>query len=178
MRISSMKGIVLYAAFWGIAASGTAQRIHWDIQGLHEVQPNIRKLPPRDQNGIVRRLREEPEHLRAMVVNTQFGRIFLVQGQGDICGANNCAFWILTSDYKILLDKVTQTFKLQSSVHGGLPDIVTSMHDSAFESVLSYWRFQGKRYVRIACAEVAYSDHDGNAYKTPHISTRPCGTGG
>jgi hypothetical protein len=127
----------------------------------------------------VRRLGGEPEDLLALKVKTTSGHIFLVQGifGRESCGMNNCGFLILGADYKILLSKVTQMYKLQQTTHHGLPDILTSMHGSAFESGLSYWRFQGTRYVRIACADGEYGDTDGTIYKNPHISPHPCGTG-
>jgi hypothetical protein len=155
-----------------------AQGISWNTKGLQEVESNIRSLPAEDQKGIVHRLGEKPENLRAMTVKTASGRLFLVQGVGEGCGASNCTFWVLNSDYRILLEKVTQAFQLQTSTHNGLPDIVTSMHGSVDESSLSYWQFQGKRYARVACADAVYADADGNTYKRPHISPHPCGTGG
>lgn len=179
MITTFLKRIVLIAPLWGFAAGvGFAQSIDWDVKGAQEVESDLRSLPMRDQQGIVRQLGEKPENLRAMKVRTGSGGIFLVQGVGDICGANNCEFWVLNSDYRILLENATQTFKLQSSIHNGLPDIVTSMHGSAFESSVTYWRFQGKHYVRVACADAVYGDVEGNVFKMPHFLLHPCATGG
>lgn len=178
-----MKSSALIVLCWIFAAeSAVAQGINWDMNGAQEVSSPLGSLPLQDQQGIVKQLNMKPSELLAMRVNTATGgHIFLVQGIyriGGICGANNCEFWILSNDYRILLEKVTQKFKLQASTHNGLPDIVTSMHGSAFNSGLSYWRFQGKHYVRIACADAEYGDADGNYFKNPHISLYPCGTGG
>jgi hypothetical protein len=159
-----------------------AEQLDWDMSGWHEVDQAIDSLPVQDQLGIEHRLGAKPTNLRAMRVKTVSGPIFIVQAAGfedEWCSpTGNCSFWVLSSDYRILLEKVTQTFKLQSGTHNGLPDIATSMHGSAFNSGLSYWRFQGKHYVRIACADAVYLDADGNAFKSPHISPQPCGTGG
>lgn len=97
--------------------------------------------------------------------------MFLVQGVGDICGAANCDFWVLDTKHHILLEKVTQTYSILPQIHNGRPDIFTSMHGSATDSSLSYWQFQGRRYVRIHCAELSYGDADGNIFnkpKSPH----------
>jgi hypothetical protein len=158
-----------------------AQHVDWDMKGAQEVESPLLDLPARDQQGILHRLGGKPSELLAMRVNTATGHIFLVQGVyriGGICGANNCEFWILSGDYRILLEKVIQAFKLRSSIHGGLPDVFTSREDGAFESGLSYWRFNGKRYVRIVCADAVYGDADGHTFDKPHISSYPCGTGG
>jgi hypothetical protein len=159
----------------------TAQAISWDMTGYQVLSQPLSSLPIPNQQGISKSLGLKPEELVALRVQTSTGPVFLVQGIyriGGICGANNCAFWILGNDYKVLLTKVTQTFKLQSTYHSGLPDVITSMHGSAFESSLSYWQFQGQRYVRVSCADAVYGDTDGNVFKTAHISPHRCGTGG
>jgi hypothetical protein len=128
----------------------------------------------KDQTAIASTLKLKPEQLRAEQLKTKTGILFLVQGVGDICGANNCAFWILDANYRILLYKTTQSFKFLSISHGDLPDLITSMHGSVDRSDLIYWRFNSDRYVRIACAEAVYADPDGNEYKQPHITQRHC----
>lgn len=179
MTPTFVKRIVFIAPLWVFTAGVViAQSIDWDIKDLQYVESDLRSLPAQDQQGIVHRLGEKPENLRAMTVKTASGRLFLVQGVGNICGASDCEFWVLNSDYRILLEKVTQSFKLQSGTHNGPPDIVTSMHGSAFESSVSYWRFQGKRYVRVACADAVYGDADGNIFKKPHILLHSCGRRG
>jgi hypothetical protein len=177
VKLSAVLSLILI----GASPCASAQRVDWDMKGAQQVSLPLGSLPVQDQQGIAKRLKSKPSELLAMRVDTATGHIFLVQGvyrMGGICGANNCEFWILSSDYTVLLEKVTQMYKLQSSTHNGLPDIVTSMHGSAFESGLSYWRFQGKHYVRVACADSVYGDADGNAFKNPHISPLPCGAGG
>jgi hypothetical protein len=175
-------GVLVLLLMFGIIVA-PAQQLDWDMSGWHEVDQAIGSLPVQDQLGIEHRLGAKPTDLRAMRVKTASGPIFIVQAVGFEDGwcspTGNCSFWVLSGDYRILLEKVTQTFKLLANVHGGLPDVMTSMHGSAFESGLSYWRFQGKHYVRVACADAVYRDADGNLFKEPHISPYPCvGKGG
>jgi hypothetical protein len=173
--------ILLFLSLAILQPCANAQAINWDMTGWQVLTQPLSTLPVPDRQGIAKSLGLKPEELVALQVATPSGHIFLVQGIyriGGICGANNCAFWILGSDYKVVLEKVTQTFKLQATHHGGLPDIITSMHGSAIDSSLSYWEFKGQRYARVACADVVYGDDDGNDFKKPHISPHPCGTGG
>lgn len=170
--------LLLFGFFVVVIRSATAQSINWNMSGAQQVEANFRTLSTQDQQGILHSLREKPENLRVRKVSVAAGSLFLVQGVGNICGAANCEFWVLDSNYKILLEKVTQVYKLQSTTHIGLPDILTSMHGSAFESGLSYWQFQGKRYKGIACADSTYLDRDGSELKKPRVTHRPCGTGG
>jgi len=178
MKLSAVLSLVLLAAI----PCATAQRVDWNMKGAQEVEQPLSNLPALDQQGIVHRLGVEPSELLAMRVETASGHIFLVQGKQypgtTLCGNVNCSFLILSADYKVLMEKVTQTYKLLSTMHHGLPDIITSMHGSAYDSGLSYWRFQGKHYVRVTCADAEYGDGDGNFYRKPHISPHPCGTGG
>jgi hypothetical protein len=177
IRLSAVLSLILLA----VIPYAKAQRIDWDTKDLQVVSQPIGSLSVQDQKGIASRLGVKPEDLLAMRVETASGHIFLVQGVyriGGICGANNCSFLVLSSDYKVLLSKVAQMYKLQSTTHHGLPDIITTMHGSATDSGLSYWQFQGTRYMRIACADALYGDADGNEYKIPHITPHPCRTGG
>jgi len=172
---------VLFVLLLAAVPCASSQRVDWDMKDAQVVSQPIGSLPAQDQQGISKRLNLKPVELLAMQVKTASGHIFLVQSVYSPmwCGAaSNCAFWILSSDYKVLLSKVTQSFKLQASMHHGHPDILTYMHGSATEASLSYWQFQGRRYVRVACADAEYGDGDGYIYKKPHISPHPCGTGG
>lgn len=155
-----------------------AQKIDWKLDNLREVSGNVRNLSTQDRLGGLASLDLTDDDVRVEQLRIASGRLFLVQGVGSICGANNCDFWILDEHYKVLLQKVTQSFELQPTVHNGLPDVVTSMHGSAFSSSLSYWKFNGRRYLRSACAGVVYGDLDGKPYKKPHISMQRCGTRG
>jgi hypothetical protein len=68
-----------------------------------------------------------------------------------------------------------QSFSLQGTIHRGYPDILTSMHGSAFESDVTRWEYDGEHYRRATCAGVEYADGDGNEYRSPHIRSERCG---
>jgi hypothetical protein len=177
MKLSAVLSLMLLA----VIPYAKAQRIGWDTKDLQVVSQPIGSLSVQDQKGIASRLGVKPEDLLAMRVKAASGHIFLVQSVYSPmwCGvASNCAFWVLSSDYKVLLSKVTQRYALQASMHHGYPDILTYMHSSATEGDLSYWQYQGTRYVRVACADAEYEDAGGNVYKKPHISPHSCGRGG
>lgn len=161
-----------------LALPSLAQQIDWKFDNLQEVNGSIQSISTQDRKGILTSLNLKETDVRAQQMRGASGRLFLVQGIGSICGASNCDFWILDVNYKVLLHKVTQSFELQPTVHNGLPDVVTSMHGSAFSSSLSYWKFNGRRYLRSACADVVYGDSDGKLYKKPHISVQRCGAQG
>lgn len=170
--------LFLAFAFFVLVVPSNAQRIDWKLDSLREVDGSVRSLSAQDRHGILASLDLKETDVRVQRMQSVSGPLFLVQGIGSVCGANNCVFWILDRNYKVLLQKVTQAFAFQTTTHNGLPDVVTSMHGSAFFSSLSYWRFNGRRYVRSACADIEYGDAEGNQYKKPHISQQRCGTQG
>jgi hypothetical protein len=160
-----------------------AQQPNWNMDGLHEVNASIQTLPLQDRQGIKRAVAErpvnphiisKPPELRAVRINTPSGHIFLVQASDNFfCSPiGNCAFWVLSSAYKILLDTNAQQFKVQTLLHSGHPDILTKMHGGATEGDLKQWRFNGIKYHRIACESYEFRDADGNDLKQPHIT--PC----
>jgi hypothetical protein len=105
------------------------------------------------------------------------GHLFVVQGFGsDFCGGTgNCNFWVLTGDYKVVLSNIAQTYHIQTASHSALPDIVTSQHDSAFESMLKLWQFDGTSYKRNACADEIFGDSmSGKTFRRPRITPKPC----
>jgi hypothetical protein len=159
----------------------TAQQPGWDIQGAQEVNQELRRLSTQDQQGIAHRLGEKSTDLRAVRIETPSNPLFLVQGVGtnfNCSPTGNCSFWILSSYYRILRKTIAQTAKVQSSSHYGLPDVITAMHGSAFESDLSLWQFNGKLYLRAGCATAAFGDASGDGdptwYDHPRITPRAC----
>jgi hypothetical protein len=174
LKFAALFSLVLIAV---IPTATAQQHADWDMKDAQVASQPISSLPAPDQQGIVKQLGEEkPETLRVMQVQTASGHIFLVQSvDSEWCGAaGNCPFLVLSSDYKILLEKVTQTFKLLSTLHDGLPDIITSMHFSSTEYSLTRWQFNGQRYQRAGCADALYADADGNEFKQPHITPADC----
>jgi hypothetical protein len=153
-----------------------AQREPWDVKGAHEITRPLQQMPLADRRGIASRVHMEELELRAERISTQPEDIFLVQSvANDSCGAvGNCRFWVLDSAYNIILKGRAQWASLLTTSHGGRRDIVTGLHDSAFESEETQWRFNGSRYQRFACADINYADPTGGPYKNPHITPLPC----
>lgn len=156
-------------------ASAAAQEPDWNLGGAEEVTTSLTTLPAVDQQGIERALAEPADNLLAMRIKTSSGNIFLVQGLGNDCGASgNCTSWVLSSDYKILLKTIAQMFKVESSLHADLPDILTTTHGSAYAGDLQQWQFNGTLYRRVACATYSYQDSFGDTLRKPRITTRSC----
>jgi hypothetical protein len=157
--------------------SAGGQSTTWDVSRAREVNTPLSDLPPADRTGIARRLHARESSLRAERVEIPGGRLFFVQGFGrDFCGGTgNCSFSILTSDFKVVLSNAAQAYQIQITSHNGLPDIVTSMHDSAFESLLKLWQFNGRYYERNACADALFADQlSGKTFRHPRITQQPC----
>jgi hypothetical protein len=133
-------------------------------------------MPLVDRKGITSRLHMKTAELSAERISTQPEDIFFVQSFGsDFCGAvGNCRFWVLDSSYNIILKGAAQWAKLLPTSHGGRQDVITSLHNSAFDSDLTQWRFNGTRYRRFACADVTYLDPTGNPYKRPRVAPFQC----
>ena len=174
-RIFIFTVLVLFAGRLSIA-----QPPEWDIRGARQVVQELRTLSRQDQQGIAQRLGEKPTDLRAMRIETPSSHLFLVQGVGtpfNCSPTGNCGFWILSSGYRVLRETIAQTAKVQWSAHDGLPDVITAMHGSAFESDLTRWQFNGKLYLRSGCAAATFGDALGDHatwYDHPHIAPRVC----
>jgi hypothetical protein len=152
-----------------------AQQRPWNVKPTHEIPP-LRQMPPADQQGITSRLHMKTAQLGAERISTQPDDIFFVQSFGsDTCGAvGNCRFWVLDSRYNIILKDAARWAKLLPTSHGGHHDVITSLHNSAFDSDLTQWRFNGARYREYACADVTYLDPTGKPYKRPRVAPIPC----
>ncbi|MEO7029103.1 MAG: hypothetical protein ABI147_06840 [Acidobacteriaceae bacterium] len=153
-----------------------SQHVDWDMQGAHEAMSPLQTLPSRDSHAISHRLIEKPSNLRVTRIDTASGHLFVVQGMGNnLCGGTgNCKTWVMSGDYKVLMIAIAQTFKFQERVHHGQPDLLTSMHGSAYDGDLKRWRFNGTTYRLIACAEHSHADARGNQLERATITTRPC----
>jgi hypothetical protein len=170
--------LIAFCLMFG-TTTAIAQHIDWDVKFAPYLNAPLQSLPAKDRQGIVHRLKEKPADLRAISIQTASGHLFFVRGAGDEdCGVDgNCEFWILSDDYRVLLNKIAETFSIRPAMHDGLPDIVTYGHASASEGDLTYWRMQGSRYARVACAGAVYADAGGNTLKRPRITSFRCGTG-
>jgi hypothetical protein len=101
---------------------------------------------------------------------------YAVQGMGScMCGATgNCSFWLFDSRMHLLLHDGAQGFAVLSQNALGMQGLVLSLHDSATESERTLFHFDGKRYVRRACANVDYSPNPARIQKHPTITLQPC----
>lgn len=104
-------------------------------------------------------------------------------GEGSDCSpTGNCPFWVLHRErdgYHVILDADSaQTFTIQPNRTRGYNDIVVGMHGSAFESMLTLYKYNGSSYEDVACYNATWQviDKDGNAQylKEPRITR--CGS--
>lgn len=103
----------------------------------------------------------------------------IVQGEGVcMCGAvGNCPFWLLSEgpNSKLLLKAIgIQSFAVQRSRASTRFDLVLGSHDSAMETDIQRFRFDGAKYQRIGCATIEWDDESGNRLDPPRIISRPC----
>jgi len=103
----------------------------------------------------------------------------VVQGEGVcMCGAaGNCPFWLLSKGAKPkLLLKATgiQSFSVQKSRGISPFDLVLGSHDSAMETYIQRFRFDGTSYQRSGCATIEWDDETGNRLDPPRITSARC----
>jgi hypothetical protein len=172
--------------------------IGWPIQHLHQPRLALLRLPAAERAIATRLLRpelgplfqgESPQVIDQALRSFRVERLRLgplsalaVQPTGDqLCSpTGNCAFWIIDLQHRrILLRAIAiQRYAVDRNPPSAMPDIVTSMHGSAFESDLTRWHYDGARYTATACAAVDYAGPDGNRYPDPKITPHPCNSEG
>ena len=147
----------------------------WHLDRLHEVEKRASLLNIQDQ-GVLKKALGRIADLRAEKVLLPAGTIYFVQATGNYyCSpTGNCSTYLVSGDGYVLLSTIAQQIGIDRSSSSGHPDIITSMHGSAFESGLKLWRFAGTKYKRIACAESNYRDEDGNDLTSPRLTSTPC----
>jgi hypothetical protein len=86
-------------------------------------------------------------------------------------------FWLLSqgSNPKLLL-KATgiQSFSVQKNRAIVPFDLVLGSHDSAMETYIQKFRFDGARYQRSGCATIEWDDESGNRLDPPRITSGQC----
>lgn len=103
----------------------------------------------------------------------------IVQGEGVcMCGAvGNCPLWLLSqgSNPRLLL-KATgiQSFSIQKSRTIAHFDLVLGSHDSAMETYIQKFHFNGTSYQRSGCATIEWGDESGNRLDPPLITAARC----
>ena len=129
---------------------------------------------PRTVEGIFESLRVERVDL-----TSKGDSALVVQGEGVcMCGAvGNCPFWLLSEgpSPKLLLKAIgIQSFAVQKHRTTGHFDLVLGSHDSAMETDLQRFRFDGAKYQRTGCANIEWDDESGNRLDPPRITVGPC----
>ena len=163
----SREGVHLSAREVAFLKEVTAREIAECIQ---DPGPN----DPTTANGLflslrVKRLELTPNGMKAL----------LVQGNDVcMCGATgNCTFWLIANEpnLKVLL-KATgiQTFAIQKNKTSGYFDIVLGSQDSAMETYLREYKFDGKEYRLRRCSTIEWDDWQGNALAKPRIMPYSC----
>jgi len=109
---------------------------------------------------------------------------FAVQAFSNyMCGASgNCLFWIYQKTElgyeKILEADAVQQYHFRCPLGNGYCDIVTFTHDSAFDSSIAVYKFDGEKYKISECGErsYAYLDKQGRFHerKQPLITIGKC----
>jgi hypothetical protein len=172
-----MRSMALALTLASLAMPASVAQSPADVAGVHELSMPISKLNSADRHEILKRLQIVASQLRGEVVISGTTRTFFIQGSGqEQCGATgNCSFWIFDTDHKIMLDGSAQSAKYLEQMHAGRNDVLTTLHDSASELDITYWKFNGKRYRRFRCGTIDYSDPDGNRYEHPLFTAHLCG---
>jgi hypothetical protein len=94
------------------------------------------------------------------------------------CSADgNCPLWVfrkINGAYKLLLDGVGQTFTLQQTYTNGFRDIVIAMHGSAFDSMLTLYRYQNGSYHDRECYGASWLSKDDPSHQLEEPRIEPC----
>ena len=103
----------------------------------------------------------------------------VVQGDGVcMCGAvGNCPFWLVSEgpNTKLLLKAVgIQSFAVQKRRTDTFFDLVLGTHDSAMETDLQQFHFDGVRYRRIGCANIEWDNESGKLLTHPRLVAGRC----
>lgn len=106
----------------------------------------------------------------------------VIRGQGRICEVNNCEVWIYrrtSAGYERLLgDEIVQSIDPLTRVSHGYRDVRTQHHESAWDSDVTLYKFDGRRYHPVRCANYNYgypgSDGEIHTLKRPRVTPQPC----
>jgi hypothetical protein len=107
----------------------------------------------------------------------------IAQAGGEHSGCSptgNCPFWIfrrIGAKYAVLLSSEAQMFTIQPTRSNSFPDLVLSRHNSAFESELRSYTFDGEHYLESGCfnAEWQKLGSDGEHHRLDRPVITPCG---
>jgi len=193
MRLSILLATITLA----LVGAGSAVSQTWRIGDDQTFPTDITTLPVQRQQAILTGLKpslsklakeadmdsaeiaQAEKNLLVGEVSTLSGKLLLVQGSGSyLCGnaaGGNCTFWALGDHNRLLLAGRASELTILKSSRFGKPSILTSLHDSAWDSTLVWYRFDGSRYRASACATKSYFKR---AFIDPHARPRieyfPC----
>ena len=141
---------------------------------LAQIQPSLDKLVKEkwmDSDDATR----VKASLLMREASTPSGQFLLVQSWGpELCGGvGNCHVWVLGEHDMLILEAAASELRILKSAHNGRPSILMSLHDSAAERTLVWYRFDGARYRTAACAYKTYGDLTG-PYPHPRVEYVPC----
>lgn len=184
-------------------AVNTSLPFHWEWQNSQELvaSQSLRKAKMSDSDkdviakAIEDLISEEDSqmkpgrHLTEAALDTRVKMIDLnkdgtlevvAQAMADCSPTGNCSFWVfqkIHDGYKLLLQGFGQTFTIQKETTNGYRDIVVSMHDSAFDSVITVYHYNHGAYEDVACYDAAFSimQADGNMRELKEPQITPCG---
>jgi len=107
--------------------------------------------------------------------------VIVQAGDSTSCSpVGNCVFWILRrrgNSYFLLLRSEAKLFTLQPSRTHGFLDIVLTRHNSAFDSEVRVYQFDGQSYQESDCywAEWEPSGAHGESHNLRKPKLTPCG---
>lgn len=180
-----------------LTVSANAQQQTWHIDET-PLPTALDSLPPQRQAAILRTLEPRIEYhldggdptdldptelatakknLFVLTVQRANTTLTFISGQTYLmCGAvGNCMTWVLDQDNKIILEDSGKAITILNSVHHARPDILFSVHDSASDTDLERWRFNGSKYILSGCG-TSTMGYLGHYKRHPYTYSRPCQT--
>jgi hypothetical protein len=120
-------------------------------------------------------LAKAQHNLYALILKRHGETLTFVSGSTYLmCGAvGNCMTWVLDQHNRIVLEDSGKAITILKNKHHARPDILFSVHDSASDTELEKWRFNGTKYVLNWCgtSTMGYLDH---YKKHPYTYNHPC----
>ena len=152
-------------------SAGAAQSALWaHVPAVTEPRPELVELGPRQRDAIERAvLREESwcldERPELSFRKIQLSRVPVVLVEAGGCGRGaqgaNGEMWLvrINGRHAVLLasprDGFTGwVFRLGSGERLGFRDVIVGLHQSAFETSLTYFQFGGQRYRKLSSASL------------------------
>lgn len=162
------------AAMLLVAGLARAQSM-WNPAEAHEVKQPISAMAPPDRHVILQQLKIEANQLRGETVRYRGATSFFVQGKQELCGATgNCKLWVFDPQHRQVLYAESAVQRYLPERHNGRYDIVTFLHDSAFEVYGTRWEYDGARYRAAACVTRQTADAAGNSLAVAKVAAVPC----